>query len=271
MIKSLSLLSLVFLLGCNSKQEDKSKHLYPYRAKAESDFVWKIDSSKNNYDFVPKVLADEFDRIIKVEYLPNMDSANKILIINNRGFRQGVQKIQLKSGFELYILHLQSSMLGDWFYGLIWKKSDEKITGKFFSWFAQEYNIPLPFQLLHKPYISFNDSTVLVKSFATNGNVYHAVIEHYLDYQGIPLINIESFSIMRGGEPMLVTRKFDPNTMVLTTFVDKQKVGIVTITEENGKRVLFKNIIDDSYKDILVTNNGIITDEKFLGLLPNRK
>jgi hypothetical protein len=264
MIKFSSIFFCLLLLACKTQQEDTTKHLFSYKAETVSDLVLEIDTTKNGLEEIPSAIADGFDKVIEFNYLGKKDSTViKVLYVSD-SFQQSVQKIPLKTGYELYVLHHQSELNGNQFYSFVWNKSEEKISGKNFGWFANETESHLPFQLLQKPNLSFNDSTIIIKSFVKNGNVYYAVIEHYLDYQGKNQINIETSSILWGDKPQLVTRKFDTKIKELTTFVGTEKVGTVRIIQENGHRKLIKNSIIEGYGNILVTNSGNQKEESFM-------
>jgi hypothetical protein len=264
MIKFSSIFFCLLLLACKTQQEDTTKHLFPYKAENVTDLAIEIDTAKKDLEVVPKAIADGFDKIIESKYLDGQDSTDRVSFLQESGIQIDVQKASLKTGYELYILHLQSGLIGNQFYSFVWNKSEEKIFGKNFGWFANETESHLPFQLLQKPNLSFNDSTIIVKSFVKNGNVYYAVIEHYLDYQGKNQINIETSSILWGDKPQLVTRKFDTKIQELTTFVGTEKVGTVRIIQENGHRKLIKNSIIEGYGNILVTNSGNQKEESFM-------
>lgn len=254
----------LLLFSCKTQQEDTTKHLFQYKAQSVLDLVLEIDTAKNGLEKVPSAIADGFDKIIESEYLINQDSTDRVLFLNESGIQQSVQKISLKTGYELYVLHLESALIGNQFYSFVWNKSEEKIAGKSFRWFANEIDANLPFQLLREPYVVFNDSTIIIKSYVKNGNSYHAVIEHHWDYEGKNRINIETSAILWGDKPQLVTRTFDAKNQELTTFVATVQVGTVKVVQESGKKKLTKNLIIEGYGDILVTNSGNQKEESFL-------
>jgi hypothetical protein len=264
MTKFSSIFFCLLFLACKNQEGDSTKHLFQYKAKIVSDLVLEIDTTKKGLEVVPKAIADGFDKLFESEYLDGQDSTDKVYFLQESGIQQITQKIPLKTGYELFVLHLQSNLIGNQFFSLIWNKSEEKISGKSFGWFTNTVEANLPFQLLQKPNLSFDDSKIILKSFVKNGNVYYAVIEHYLDYQGKNLINIETSSILWGDKPQLVTRKFDAKIQELTTFVATVKVGTVRIIQENGHRKLIKKLIVEGYEDILITSSGNQKEESFM-------